>query len=250
MAEIALFNLDHTITDFHIQNCMADLVNAGIAGAELLEDTRRLSLFDQRKRLVGWCASHTAVEVEPLIDITTERAAQRVTSWATILMKAHQQAGHVLGLYSTQTPKAIVEAYANGLEEVTPDLTIEHVFGADIEQYENGSGDGLKMMRREQIMEWVEEAGHKLLFVADSFHTAAPLFRNADRFLYVNPDRAIPRDESYQDADKLFWHHPKLAVANFVSPRLAEEHSYDLDIGDDIERFLEDTEHLYDSRSD
>lgn len=239
-SEIAVFNLDRTVTDFVYKNMRADIEDTGMEPP--MEDSgfKRLSTADQRSLLLRWFTDLHEDDIEPLLDITADRTYKRLAPWAGLVVRAEAEAGREICLYSSTIFQPLLEAYADGIEKVVPGVSVDRIFGKPLlvedEIYTGETGSILKA----EVLEGLMDEGSDIEFVADSFKTALPAIRKARRPLFVNPEPSLLEQRATREWPILYWEQDNPAKTALQLPDEEEEWQYDLTIPEYHNMLLED----------
>ncbi len=206
MSDLAVYNLERTITDFVIRDGLRDMHDVGLIPAFDMDHEKRQPVEDQKKRLLGAIASRTEADLDDWLDLTADRAPDRLARWAKLAITAHSQRGDEIALYSASVPHQLLEAYAEGIEESVADANVSQLAGKPLlksgGRFTGQTGDMLKC----SVVERFLAEGYGISFIADSFPSARPAFKYATRPLVVNPPESRHHNNrDYNFRDLLFW---------------------------------------------
>ncbi len=166
-------------------------------------DERRLTryldepAYKLRRRTLGWLAGKKVVDVEPLLDATSDYAEQNMPPWAEIIFDLWGNSNprdfdgpvtHRIGLWSTTTPKIFINALADGIEEQVPGFRIDYVLGLELEtDDEIFTGKTLLKPKTRSIRKLLKEDDLELALAVDSLPRGVGAIAMAEFGLLANP---------------------------------------------------------------
>ena len=240
VGEIAVFNLDRTITEYVVGNAFLDAIEAGF-DVPRLHNIQGSDLKTQRNALYSWLAGKSEEMVGPWLQVTSEKATERVAAWAKLVMAAEVELGSEICLYSSTTPEPLLEAYANGIEKTLPGVEVNFVYGKVLRVDQAGFYTGeAEQMKKARILEGLEDEGYTIEMAADSFNTAMIALKKAKKRFIVNPDRDLQLDEGTTKYVRIFWDTESPSQVEMSNRYQIDAQVYDLDEIDDRAELLED----------
>ncbi|CAN5683557.1 hypothetical protein BH23PAT2_BH23PAT2_10460 [soil metagenome] len=242
--KLSVFNFERTIVDRVGRNIQKDIGTTALSKSPL-QLPRGMSLRDEREAFLGWLKGKTPEDqhLAALLKKTETDAEHRLARWASLILKSEHDRGNDICLVSTTTPKPIVEAYADGIEEHL-DIEIPYVLGRAAlidEQTDRFTGEQGDLPKTRTIESILKRDTLALNLFADSFTSGIGLLDIAKHRLVVNPDDNVlarlvrSRLSNYAVID---WA-PDSAVTTLQPPR-GETTIYNLDQDTHAEQFLAD----------
>lgn len=236
--ELVVLNLEATITDFVVKNVLDDLgLNSNGNGHR---ETHTAPMSEQRARFLGWVASKSETDLDPLLDTTTERAGERLAPWARLLISAHAVQGRAICLYSCSVPEPIVDAYADGIEKAVSGAEVESVMGRPLlkngKRYSGELGDAPKT----SFVEGLLARDREIHLLADSFLSGLRAMQLARHKLVVNPDDHLREKTAVQAWHRLKWSYKAPDTSLLAAPHAKRPQAYNLGERADQARLLAD----------
>lgn len=233
MGALAALYLERAAADEVFKRAFEDIQQAGF---NVEAGLTTLPIREQRNELWEWCATHSAAEIEKVLEITEHQAAQRIALWAGVIMLDQINQGAEIALYSTAVPVGFVDAYASGFEDLLDGHTINYVVGPEVDDSDNSIS-----FRRHFVFEKIRQKG-EISLIADSFKDCLGIHRRlkGSRLLLVNAQAALRHEPEYPTHTRLFWRRESPYSVEVRSPHadFSEQLSFDLREATDRAEFL------------
>jgi hypothetical protein len=231
-SEVAVFNLERTVVDVVFGNALADIEAANLA-CDLEPENGSSSISQDRERFLGWLAGKTELEIDPLLELTAEQAAERLLPWACLVMNEEVQMDRLICLYSVTVPQDILEAYAEGIEDAITGADVKFVFGKPTEKIDGRYTGKLGGVNKARTVEQLIAQGLGIHFIADSFVSGFPAFKYARHAYAINPNAEVTRHKG-----EISWHYENPDLVSVRLPSAPTWDRFDLSVPSEQEDFV------------
>src|SRR3989337_1619782 len=102
---IAVFNFERTIISGPFSHAASDI---GIGVPNIVNRFSSENEARNQVQLLDWLSGKSSDDIDPLLDVTTDRAWGRIAPWTKIVMNAEVSLGNELCIYSATFPEPLL----------------------------------------------------------------------------------------------------------------------------------------------